>query len=207
MFAVKSGLTKRQTEILECIKTEVRSRGYPPSVREIGMAVGLNSSATVHSHLARLEAKGYIRRDPTKPRAIEITDGSALVEVSVNTIAIPILGKVTAGEPMLAVENIDDYFTIPAHFVPSGEIFMLNIKGDSMIEAGIYDGDMVLVKRQSTAKNGDIVVALMGEEATVKTFYRDATRVRLQPENRALQPIFPEEVAILGKVVGLYRTM
>ena len=176
-------------------------------MREIGMAVGLNSSATVHSHLARLEAKGYIRRDPTNPRAIEITDGSALVEVSVNTIAIPILGKVTAGEPMLAVENIDDYFTIPAHFVPSGEIFMLNIKGDSMIEAGIYDGDMVLVKRQSTAKNGDIVVALMGEEATVKTFYRDATRVRLQPENRALQPIFPEEVAILGKVVGLYRTM
>ena len=200
-------LFRSQTEILECIKTEVRSRGYPPSVREIGMAVGLNSSATVHSHLARLEAKGYIRRDPTKPRAIEITDGSALVEVSVNTIAIPILGKVTAGEPMLAVENIDDYFTIPAHFVPSGEIFMLNIKGDSMIEAGIYDGDMVLVKRQSTAKNGDIVVALMGEEATVKTFYRDATRVRLQPENRALQPIFPEEVAILGKVVGLYRTM
>lgn len=204
---MKSGLTKRQTEILEYIKSEVRSRGYPPSVREIGLAVGLNSSATVHSHLARLEAKGYIRRDPTKPRAIEITDGSTLVEVSVNTISIPILGRVTAGEPILAVENVDDYFTIPAHFVPSGEIFMLNIKGDSMIEAGIHDGDMVLVKRQSTAKNGDIVVALIEDEATVKTFYREATRIRLQPENRALQPLYPEEVSILGKVVGLYRTM
>ncbi len=204
---MKSGLTKRQTEILDYIKSEVRSRGYPPSVREIGLAVGLNSSATVHSHLARLEAKGYIRRDPTKPRAIEITDGSAMVEVSVNTISIPILGRVTAGEPILAVENVEDYFTIPAHFVPSGEIFMLNIKGDSMIEAGIHDGDMVLVKRQSTAKNGDIVVALMEDEATVKTFYREATRIRLQPENRALQPLYPAEVSILGKVVGLYRTM
>ena len=207
MFAVKSGLTKRQTEILDYIKSEVRTKGYPPSVREIGMAVGLNSSATVHSHLARLEAKGYIRRDPTKPRAIEITDGSTMVGVSSNTISIPVLGKVTAGQPILAVENIEDYFTIPAHFVPSGEIFMLNIKGDSMIEAGIHDGDMVLVKRQNTAKNGDIVVALIEDEATVKTFYREATRIRLQPENRALEPLYTTDMSVLGKVVGLYRVM
>lgn len=207
MFAVKSGLTKRQTEILDYIKSEVRAKGYPPSVREIGMAVGLNSSATVHSHLARLEAKGYIRRDPTKPRAIEITDGSTMVGMSSNTISIPVLGKVTAGQPILAVENIEDYFTIPAHFVPSGEIFMLNIKGDSMIEAGIHDGDMVLVKRQNTAKNGDIVVALIGDEATVKTFYREATRIRLQPENSALEPLYTTDMSVLGKVVGLYRVM
>lgn len=204
---MKAGLTKRQNEILEYIKTEVRGKGYPPSVREIGQAVGLNSSATVHSHLARLEAKGYIRRDPTKPRAIEITDGSAMVEVSTSTVSIPVLGRVTAGEPILAVENIEDYFTLPAHMVPRGDIFMLNVKGDSMIEAGIHDRDMVIVRKQETARNGEVVVALLNDEATVKTFYREVGRIRLQPENSALKPIYASEVAILGKVVGLYRRM
>jgi repressor LexA len=205
--AVKNGLTKRQLEILEYIKQEVRSKGYPPSVREIGLAVGLNSSATVHSHLARLEAKGYIRRDPTKPRAIEVLDGAPFVSVPTNTIAIPIVGQVTAGQPILAVENIEDYFTLPANFVPPGDIFILNVQGDSMIEAGIHDGDMVLVRKQNTAKNGDTVVALINDEATVKTFYKERDRIRLQPENRALEPIYTSEAVILGQVVGLYRMM
>lgn len=204
---MKNGLTKRQLEILEFIKQEVRAKGYPPSVREIGLAVGLNSSATVHSHLARLESKGYIRRDPTKPRAIEVLDGAPFVDPvsSGSTVSVPIVGKVTAGMPILAVENVEDFFILPAHFVPSGEIFMLNVQGDSMIEAGIFDGDMVLVRKQNTAQNGDIVVALIDDEATVKTFYREPNRIRLQPENRTLQPIYSSNVVILGKVVGLYR--
>lgn len=202
---MKTGLTTRQLEILEFIKQEVRSKGYPPSVREIGLAVGLNSSATVHSHLARLESKGYIRRDPTKPRAIEVLDGAPFVTPSTNTISIPLLGRVTAGVPVLAVENIEDYFTVPQHFVPAGEVFMLTIDGDSMIEAGIYNGDLVMVRKQNTAQNGDIVVALLEDEATVKTFYREPNRIRLQPENRTLQPIYSSSVVILGKVVGLYR--
>lgn len=204
---MKNDLTKRQLEILEYIKHEVRAKGYPPSVREIGLAVGLNSSATVHSHLARLESKGYIRRDPTKPRAIEVLDGAPFVDPSaaLSTISVPIVGKVTAGMPILAVENVEDFFTLPAHFVPSGEIFMLNIQGDSMIEAGIFDGDMVLVRKQNTAQNGDIVVALIEDEATVKTFYREPSRIRLQPENRTMQPIYSSNVVVLGKVVGLYR--
>ena len=202
---MKNGLTSRQLEILEYIKKEVRTKGYPPSVREIGVAVGLNSSATVHSHLSRLESKGYIRRDPTKPRAIEVLDGAPFGSPSSNTIAIPLLGKVTAGLPILAVENIEDYFTLPAHFVPSGEVFMLTIQGDSMIEAGILNGDMVIVRKQNTAQNGDIVVALLEDEATVKTYYREPNRIRLQPENRTMQPIYSSNVNILGKLVGLYR--
>ncbi|MDP3058181.1 MAG: transcriptional repressor LexA [bacterium] len=202
---MKSSLTKRQVEILDFIKKEVRSKGYPPSVREIGVAVGLNSSATVHSHLARLESKGYIRRDPTKPRAIEVLDGAPFGSPLSEIISFPIIGQVTAGAPILAVENIEDYFSLPAHFVPPGEIFMLNIQGDSMIEAGINSGDMVLVRKQNTAQNGDIVVALLEDEATVKTFYKESTRIRLQPENRTMQPIYSSDVAILGKVVALYR--
>jgi len=202
---VKNGLTKRQLQILEFIKQEVRIKGYPPAVREIGLAVGLSSSATVHSHLARLEEKGYIRRDPTKPRAIEVLDGAPFVAPPAHIVSLPIIGRVTAGQPILAVENIEDYFDLSAHLTPTGEIFVLNIEGDSMIEVGIHNGDMVLVRKQNTAQNGDVVVALLGDEATVKTYYREPTRIRLQPENRTMAPIYSTDVLILGKVVGLYR--
>jgi len=202
---LKNGLTKRQLAILEFIKQEVRIKGYPPSVREIALAVGLSSSATAHSHLARLEEKGYIRRDPTKPRAIEVLDGAPFVAPPAHTVSLPIMGRVTAGQPILAVENIEDYLDISTHLTPSGEIFVLNIEGDSMIEAGIHNGDMVLVRKQNTAQNGDVVVALLGEEATVKTYYREPARIRLQPENRTMAPIYSTEVIVLGKVVGLYR--
>jgi len=202
---MKSGLTKRQLQILEFIKEEVRTKGYPPSVREIGLAVGLNSSATAHNHLARLEEKGYIRRDPTKPRAIEVLDGAPFVTPADNVVALPLVGRVTAGQPILAVENIEEYISLSKHLVPSGEVFVLHVVGESMIEAGINDGDMVLVRQQQTAENGDIVVALLGEEATVKTFYREPTRIRLQPENRTMAPIYTTEAIILGRVVGLYR--
>ncbi|MBT9176011.1 MAG: LexA repressor [Firmicutes bacterium] len=204
---MKNGLTKRQLEILEFIKHEVRVKGYPPSVREIGLAVGLNSSATVHSHLARLELKGCIRRDPTKPRAIEILDGAPFVSPAASAVALPIVGRVTAGEPILAVENIEEYFTLAPQFVPSGDIFMLTIRGQSMTGAGILDGDMVLVRKQNAAQNGDMVVALLEDEATVKTFYREPNRIRLQPENPAMDAIYCTDVAILGKVVGLYRLL
>jgi len=204
---MKNGLTKRQLEILEFIKREVRVKGYPPSVREIGLAVGLNSSATVHSHLARLESKGFIRRDPTKPRAIEVLDGSPFVLPNPSTVTLPIVGRVTAGQPILAVEHVEDFFTLAPQYVPSGEIFMLTVRGESMVEAGVLDGDMVLVRKQSTAQNGEMIVALLDDEATVKTFYREQNRVRLQPENRAMEPIYSTDVAILGKVVGLYRLM
>lgn len=205
MSWVKSGLTKRQLQILEFIKEEVRTKGYPPSIREIGLAVGLNSSATAHNHLARLEEKGYIRRDPTKPRAIEVLDGAPFVSPHENIVSLPMIGRVTAGQPILAVENIEDYFSLSSHLIPPGEIFVLHIAGESMIEAGINNGDMVLVRQQNTAENGDIVVALLGDEATVKTYYREPTRIRLQPENRTMAPIYTTEATILGKVVGLYR--
>ena len=201
---MKNGLTKRQLEILEFIKHEVRVKGYPPSVREIGLAVGLNSSATVHSHLSRLESKGCIRRDPTKPRAIEVLDGAPFAPSS-STVALPIVGRVTAGEPILAVENVEDYFTLAPQFVPAGDIFMLTIRGESMTGAGILDGDMVLVRKQNVAQNGDMVVALLEDEATVKTFYREPHRVRLQPENPSMEALYCTDVTILGKVVGLYR--
>jgi len=199
-------LSKRQIEILEFIKKEIRQKGYPPSVREIGDAVGLQSSSTVHGHLNALEQKGYIRRDPTKPRAIEVLDSnSELNEKSV--VNVPILGKVTAGQPILAVENIEDYFPVPAEMVKSDTVFMLRVQGDSMIEAGILDGDLILVRQQNTANNGDIVVALLGDEATVKRFYREKTLIRLQPENSLMSPIYSQDVVILGKVIGLYRTV
>lgn len=204
-----SKLSSRQRAILDFIKNEVRERGYPPSVREIGEAVGLASSSTVHGHLERLEKKGYIRRDPTKPRAIEITDGddsAAMFHLSISRI--PLVGKVTAGEPILATENIEDYFPLPSHFADEENTFMLKVSGDSMIEAGIHDGDYVIVRSQQTASNGDIVVAMNEDnEATVKTFYRERDHIRLQPENASMEPIILKNVTILGKVIGLFRDL
>ncbi|QHA36252.1 repressor LexA [Rossellomorea marisflavi] len=200
-------LSKRQQDILEYIKSSVKEKGYPPSVREIGEAVGLASSSTVHGHLARLESKGLIRRDPTKPRAIEILD---LVEDSIprhNVVNVPLIGKVTAGQPITAVENVEEYFPLPERMAPADEhIFMLEIMGDSMIEAGILDGDFVIVRQQQTANNGEIVVAMTEEdEATVKRFFKEKDFVRLQPENSSMDPIILRNVSILGKVVGVYR--
>ncbi|WP_246939690.1 transcriptional repressor LexA [Bacillus pinisoli] len=203
-------LSKRQQDILEFIKKEVQLKGYPPSVREIGEAVGLASSSTVHGHLARLESKGLIRRDPTKPRAIEILDQEIVQPISTGTVInVPILGKVTAGLPITAIENVDDYFPIPDRFVsPDEKVFMLEIMGDSMIEAGIFDGDLVLVRQQNTANNGDIVVAMTeDDEATVKRFFKERDYFRLQPENSTLEPILLKSVSILGKVIGVYRTL
>jgi len=202
-----SKLSNRQQAILDFIKNEVRTKGYPPSVREIGEAVGLASSSTVHGHLDRLEKKGLIRRDPTKPRAIEITDGSVDMNVFPEAIArVPLVGKVTAGTPILATENIEDYFPLPAHMVGDYTVFMLSVVGDSMIEAGIHDGDYVIVRQQSTASNGDIVVAMTeDDEATVKRFFKESDHIRLQPENSAMEPIRLRDVKILGKVIGLYR--
>jgi repressor LexA len=203
-------LSKRQQDILAFIKEEVRSKGYPPSVREIGEAVGLASSSTVHGHLARLESKGLIRRDPTKPRAIEVLDLSLSNTIPMqNVINVPIIGKVTAGLPITAIENVEEYFPLPSSFAPSDEnVFMLEIMGDSMIEAGILDGDYVVVKQQRTANNGDIVVAMTEEdEATVKRFYKEKDHFRLQPENSSLEPIILQSVTILGKVIGVYRSI
>lgn len=203
-----SKLSKRQHDILDFIKQEVKTKGYPPSVREIGEAVGLASSSTVHGHLARLEAKGLIRRDPTKPRAIEILE---LEEESIipkrKVINVPLVGKVTAGIPITAIENVEEYFPLPEHLASyEQQVFMLEIVGDSMIEAGIHDGDYVIVRQQNIAHNGDIVVAMTDEnEATVKRFFKEADHFRLQPENSSLQPIILQNVTILGKVIGLYR--
>jgi repressor LexA len=209
VYAMKK-LSKRQQDILEFIKREVQQKGYPPSVREIGEAVGLASSSTVHGHLARLESKGLIRRDPTKPRAIEILDQDDAQPIySGSIINVPIIGKVTAGQPITAIENVDDYFPIPDRFVtPDEKVFMLEIMGDSMIEAGIFDGDLVLVRQQNTANNGDIVVAMTDEdEATVKRFFKEKDYFRLQPENSTLEPIIVKNISILGKIIGVYRTL
>jgi repressor LexA len=203
-------ISKRQQDILNFIKEEVKSKGYPPSVREIGEAVGLASSSTVHGHLSRLESKGLIRRDPTKPRAIEILemDTSSHIPKS-NVINVPIIGKVTAGLPITAVENIEEFFPLPDRFVsPDDNVFMLEIMGESMIEAGILDGDLVIVRQQQTANNGDIVVAMTeDDEATVKRFFKEKDYIRLQPENSSLEPIILRNVSILGKVIGVYRTV
>ncbi|GAB2723951.1 transcriptional repressor LexA [Paenibacillus thermoaerophilus] len=199
-------LSSRQQAILTFIKNEVREKGYPPSVREIGEAVGLASSSTVHGHLDRLEKKGLIRRDPTKPRAIEVLDDEDTPEFDLQVAKVPLIGKVTAGTPILATENIEEYFPLPAHFVGDQNVFMLNVVGDSMIEAGIHDGDIVIVRQQSTASNGEIVVAMTeDDEATVKTFYKEKDHIRLQPENSSLKPILLRNVTILGKVIGLFR--
>jgi repressor LexA len=200
------GLTERQRQVLQFIKDEIRSKGYPPSVREIGEAIGLSSSSTVHGHMARLEEKGYIRRDPTKPRAIEVLDedfGAPRKRV----VSVPLVGRVTAGLPILAVENIEDHFPLPADFIRADEsdLFFLTVQGDSMIEAGILDGDYVLVRKQQSASNGEIVVAMIDDEATVKRFFKEPGRIRLQPENRFMDPIIVPTVQILGKVVGLIR--
>ncbi|MBG9209972.1 transcriptional repressor LexA [Mammaliicoccus sciuri] len=203
-------LTKRQSEIYQYIKHIVQTKGYPPSVREIGLAVGLASSSTVHGHLSRLEEKGYIKRDPTKPRAIEITETVGENINQENTIHVPVIGKVTAGIPITAVENVEEYFPLPAHFTSThnSNIFILDVVGDSMIEAGILDGDKVIVRSQSIAENGDIIVAMTeDDEATVKRFYKEETRYRLQPENSTMEPIYLDNVTVLGKVVGLFREM
>ncbi|MFY4773987.1 transcriptional repressor LexA [Metabacillus sp. RGM 3146] len=203
-------LSRRQQDILEFIKMEVKKKGYPPSVREIGEAVGLASSSTVHGHLSRLESKGLIRRDPTKPRAIEILEEETSYQIPRSTVIdVPVIGKVTAGLPITAIENVEEYFPIPDRFVsPDDHVFMLEIMGDSMIEAGILDGDLVLVRQQQTANNGDIVVAMTEEdEATVKRFFKEKDYIRLQPENSTMEPIILRNVSILGKVIGVYRTV
>nr|WP_295972483.1 transcriptional repressor LexA [uncultured Bacillus sp.] len=200
-------LSKRQQDILDFIKSEVKLKGYPPSVREIGEAVGLASSSTVHGHLSRLESKGLIRRDPTKPRAIEILDQDENSPIDAPVINVPIVGKVTAGQPITAIENVEEYFPLPERLAPADEqLFMLEVMGDSMIEAGILDGDFVIVRQQSTANNGEIVVAMTeDDEATVKRFFKEKDYFRLQPENSMLDPIILKKVAILGKVIGVYR--
>ena len=193
-------------EILEYIRKQIRERGYPPSVREIGEAIGLSSSSTVHGHLARLEEKGYLHRAPDKPRAIEITEERELRRKRL--INVPLLGRVTAGSPVLAVENVEETYALPHDLLSSDEDFMLRVQGESMIGAGIYDGDLVVVKPQEAARNGEIVVVMVGdEEATVKRFFREGNHVRLQPENPVMEPIVTRDVRILGKVVGLYRRL
>ncbi|WP_409346890.1 transcriptional repressor LexA [Paenibacillus sp. MBLB4367] len=203
-------ISNRQQAILDFIKNEVRDKGYPPSVREIGEAVGLASSSTVHGHLERLEKKGMIRRDPTKPRAIEIIglqDESA-ANFSFSFTRVPVVGKVTAGMPITATENIEDYFPLPNNVVKDDAVFMLNIVGESMIDAGIHDGDLVIVRQQQTANNGDIVVAMTeDDEATVKTFYKEKDHIRLQPQNEHMEPIRLKHVSILGKVIGVFRNI
>ncbi|MGN0385788.1 MAG: transcriptional repressor LexA [Lachnospiraceae bacterium] len=197
-------ISAKQLEILEYIKEEILKRGYPPAVREICEAVNLKSTSSVHSHLETLEKNGYIRRDPTKPRAIEICDDSFQM-VRTEVVSIPVVGRVAAGQPILATENIDSYFPVPAEFVPSGESFVLKVKGDSMINAGIFSGDQIFVQSCNTAKNGDTVVALIDDSATVKTFYKENGHIRLQPENDTMDPIIVDDCTILGKVYGVFR--
>ena len=205
------GISKKQQLILDFLKDEVSKKGYPPSVREICQAVGLKSTSTVHTHLTRLEELGYIRRDPTKPRAIEIFEATSETAPPIplprDTKFVPIVGEITAGQPILAVESFEDSFPIPTDFVDEGNYFMLKIKGDSMIEAGILDKDFVLVRQQNDAINGDIIVALLDDSATVKTFYKEKNRVRLQPENASMSPIYVEDIKILGRVKGVFRKM
>lgn len=199
-------ITAKQQEILEYIKENILKKGYPPAVREICEAVHLKSTSSVHSHLETLERNGYIRRDPTKPRAIEILDDEfALTRREM--VQVPIVGTVAAGQPILAQENIEDYFPIPANLLPNTETFMLRVKGESMIDAGIYDGDQVIVSQTKVADNGDIVVALIEDSATVKRYYKEKGYYRLQPENASMEPIIVNELEILGKVIGLFRMM
>lgn len=200
-------ITKKQEEILNYMKNEILNRGFPPSVREICEAVCLKSTSSVHAHLESLEKNGYIRRDPTKPRAIEILDENFNLTRR-EVVNVPMVGTVAAGQPILAVENVDSYFPIPAEFMPNEQSFLLKVKGDSMINAGILNGDHVLVKQQSTAQNGDIVVALIEDSATVKTFYKEDGQIRLQPENDTMNPIIVHgDLQILGKVFGVFRFM
>ena len=198
-------ISKKQLEILEYIKSEILRIGYPPAVREICEAVNLKSTSSAHSHLETLEKNGYIRRDPTKPRAIEIIDDTFNLTRR-EMVNVPIVGQVAAGEPILAEQNITNYFPIPIEFMPNNETFLLTVKGESVINAGILDGDMVLVESTSVASNGEMVVALVDDSATVKTFYKEEGIYRLQPENDTMEPIIVSEVEILGKVIGVFRS-
>ena len=197
-------ITDKQREILEYMKEQILSKGYPPSVREICTAVHLKSTSSVHSHLETLEKNRYIRRDPTKPRAIEIVDDTFQLTRR-ELVNVPILGKVAAGQPLLADNNINGYFPIPPEYVHNAQTFMLTVRGESMINAGIFDGDLILVEQTSVARNGDIVVALIDDSATVKTFYKEDHYIRLQPENDTMDPIIVQDCMIMGKVIGLYR--
>ena len=202
----KGKITDKQREILEYIRDTILAKGYPPAVREICEAVHLKSTSSVHSHLETLEKNGYIRRDPTKPRTIEILDDDfALTRREM--VNVPVIGTVAAGMPILAEENIEDYMPIPVEMLPNKEVFMLNVKGESMIDAGIFNNDKVIVAKQDTAKNGEMVVALVDDSATVKTFYKENGHIRLQPENASMEPIIVDDVQILGKVIGLFRMM
>lgn len=197
-------ISVKQKEILDYMKNQILNRGFPPSVREICEAVHLKSTSSVHSHLETLEKNGYIRRDPSKPRAIEIVDDNFNI-IRREIVNVPVIGTVTAGQPILAVENIDGYFPIPVEFMPNEQTFMLKVRGESMIKAGICDGDRILVQQQSHAENGDFVVAMLDDSVTVKTFYKEEDHYRLQPENDFMNPIIVEKVEILGKVIGLFR--
>ena len=197
-------ISDKQREILEYIKAEILNKGYPPAVREICEAVKLKSTSSVHAHLETLEKNGYIRRDPTKPRAIEIVDENFNLTRR-EMVNVPIVGKVAAGEPILAVENIENYFPIPAEFMPNEQTFILQVQGESMVNAGILDGDYILVEQQTTANEGDMVVALVDDSATVKTFYKENGYYRLQPENDFMEPIIVSDVMIMGKVIGTFR--
>lgn len=197
-------ISDKQKEILEYMKQEILNKGYPPTVRDICEAVHLKSTSSVHSHLETLEKNGYIRRDPTKPRAIEIIDDNFNLTRR-EMVNVPLVGRVAAGEPILATENIESYFPVPSEYMPNAESFMLKVKGESMINAGIFDGDQILVEKRSTARNGEIVVALVDDSATVKTFYKEGDHIRLQPENDTMDPIIVPDCEILGKVFGVFR--
>ena len=197
-------ITDKQKEILEYMKEQILQKGYPPAVREICKAVGLKSTSSVHAHLETLEKNGYIRKDPTKPRAIEILDDQFNLSRR-EMVNVPIVGTVTAGQPILAVESIEDYFPMMPQFVGNKQTYMLHVKGDSMINVGIFDGDLIVVQKQDTARNGEIVVALVDDSVTVKRFFKEADHIRLKPENDSLDPIIVKDCQIVGKVIGLYR--
>ncbi|MBQ3413777.1 MAG: transcriptional repressor LexA [Clostridia bacterium] len=212
----KEELNKREKAILKFIEKQIMTDGYPPSVREIGKAVGLSSTATVHGYLARLDEKGYIKKQDKKGRTLRLLKGGSGENKNTSSkdfyaqkelVEVPIIGKITAGQPILAVENVTDTFPIPVDFVGNSESFMLTVRGESMIEAGILDGDYILVRKQNDARNGEIVVALIGDEATVKTFYKEKDHIRLQPENSTMDPIIVPDCKILGKVSGVFRKM
>ena len=199
-------ISAKQQEILEYIKESILNKGYPPAVREICEAVHLSSTSSVHSHLETLEKNGYIRRDPTKPRTIEICDDSFQMMRREMT-SIPVIGRVAAGQPILATENIEGYFPLPVEYVPNADTFILKVKGESMINAGIFDGDIIFVEKTNNVRNGDTVVALIDDSATVKTFYKESGHIRLQPENDSMEPIIVENCEIIGKVFGVFRLM
>lgn len=199
-------LTQKQAEVLLFIKSEVQRKGYPPSVREICKGVNIKSTSTVYTYLNQLESQGYIRKDPTKPRAIEIIrDNNQYLLETKKTIDVPILGKVTAGEPILAIENIESTYPVCADLIEDSNVFILKVNGNSMVNAGIIHGDLILVKQQTSAMNGDIIVALIEDEATVKRFFKEKNKIRLKPENDFMKSNYYDNISILGKVIGLYR--